>query len=179
MSIWFGVWQLVAAFKALTSNRTKIPEMKESRFYRFSLWLPIITPALFAPFFLVDAHSAESLQWVVVFITFSGVIGGIPYVALVGLFLWWARGKSDNQFRRALLLLPFLMLPVFDVFVILITFGLWMRGAEAAVLTSDLPMILLSFIPFILGFGYCYVLIVFGTAFVLKRMGILEPLPAI
>jgi hypothetical protein len=153
--------------------------MKESRFYKLSLVLPLAIPALLAPLFLFDSPLPEWLQWLVIFITFSGVIGGIPYIVLVGLLFWWARGKSDTQFRRALMQLPILMLPVFDVLALLgLLIERWQRP-ESALPASDVLMVLLGFAPSILGFGYCFVLLVFGTAFVLKRVGILEPLPAI
>jgi len=160
------------------SARSQIPQMKESRFYRISLALPLATPALFASLFLVDSPLPESLQWLVIVITMSGVIGGIPYLALVGILLWWARRKSDNEFRRALLLLPFLMLPVFFVFVIVINLIMWTLD-RSPLLRSGLLLDGLALVPIILVFGYCYVLLVFGTAFVLKRLGLLVPRNAI
>ena len=149
--------------------------MKESRFYRFSLVLPLAVPALIAPLLFVGAHLPEWLVWAALYTMYSGIIGGVPYLALVGLLFWWARGKSDTQFRGALILLPIFMLPVFAVLLVLGLLGeAWLRP-ESAISVSDVPVMLLSVVPFILGFGYFYVLLVFGTVLVLKRMGVLAP----
>ncbi len=153
--------------------------MKESKFYRFSLLLPLAVPALIAPLLFVSFQLPEWMVWVALYTTFSGLIGGVPYLVLVGLLFWWARGKSDNQFRRALMLLPIFMLPVFAV---LLGFALlaeaWLRPENALAL-SDALVMLLGLVPFILGFGYFYVLLVFWTARVLRRRGALVPLHAI
>src|SRR5688572_19525720 len=106
--------------------------MKESRFYRFSLLLPLAVPAVIAPLLFVDFHLPEWLVWAALYTTYSGLIGVVPYLALVGLLFWWARGKSDTQFRRALILLPIFMLPV-----VAVLFGLgllseaWLRPESA------------------------------------------------
>ena len=148
-------------------------EMREPRFYRFSLMLPLTVPALSALLLFADFSLPEWLAWAVLYVTYSGIIGGVPYLALVGLLFWWARRKSDTQFRRALVLLPIFMLPVFVIFLVLAFLGAaWLRP-ESALSASDVLRALLGLVPFILGFGYFYVLLVFGTARVLKRRGVL------
>ena len=148
--------------------------MKESRFYKFFLFLPLAVPAIAAPLLWIESQLPQWLAWLAVYTFFSGVIGGIPYIVLVGLLLWWARGKSETQFSRALLLLPFLMLPVFAAFLVLGSLiELWLRGSASALPPSDLLFMFLGLAPFILGFGYCYVLFVFGMAFGLRRLGLL------
>jgi|GEM_PF-1837366 len=153
--------------------------MRETRFFKFSLLLPLAVPAITAPLLFVDFHLPEWLGWVALYTTYSGLIGGIPYLVSVGLLFWWARGKSDTQFKRALTLLPVLMLPVFAV---LLSFGLlveaWLRK-ENALPVSDALVMLLFFVPFLLGFGYFYVLLVFATARILRRRGSLLPARAI
>jgi hypothetical protein len=154
--------------------------MKESRFYRFSLVLPLVVPVLPVPLLFVDAaRLPEWLVWVAVYTMFSGIIGGVPYLVLVALLFWWARGKSDTNFRRALILLPIFMLPVVAVLIGLALLGeAWLRP-ENALTASDALVMLLGLVPFIVGFGYFYVLLVFGTARVLKRRGVLVPSRAI
>ena len=153
--------------------------MKESRFYKFSLVLPLVVPLLPVPFLFVDAaRLPEWVVWMAVYMIFSGIIGGIPYLVLVGLLFWWARGKSDTQFKRALVLLP-----IFMVAVVAVLFGLGLLGEawlkpESALSVSDAGM-LLGLVPFILGFGYFYVVVVFGMARLLKRRGVLVASPAI
>jgi hypothetical protein len=149
--------------------------MKESGFYRLSLLLPLAVPAATAPLLFVDFHLPEWLVWAVLYTTYSGLISGVPYLASVGLLFCWARRKSDTEFRKALILLPIFMVPVLAV---LLGLGFlaeaWLRP-ESALPVSDALLTLLGLVPFILGFGYFYVLLVFGTARVLKRRGVLVP----
>ncbi|HKZ79308.1 MAG TPA: hypothetical protein VJ124_13595 [Pyrinomonadaceae bacterium] len=153
--------------------------MKESRFYRLSLVLPLAVPVLIAPLLVLDFQLPEWLGWVVLVTVYSGIIGGLPYLVLVGLLFWWGRRKSDTQFRRALIFSPIFMLAVFAMLLVLATSceG-WLRP-EDALPASEVLRMLLSCVPFILGFGYFYVLVVFEAAFVLRRRGALMPLRAI
>ena len=147
--------------------------MKESTFYRFSLLLPLAIPAVVAPLLFVEFHLPKWVLWAALFTTFSGLIGGLPYLALVGLLFWWARGKTDTQFRRALILLPIFMLPVVAVLLGLGLLGeAWLRP-ESALPASDAFVMWLGLVPYILGYGYFYVLLVFGTVRVLNRWGVL------
>jgi len=148
--------------------------MKEFRFYRLSLVLPLAVPALIAPLLFVDAAWVpEWLVWAALYTMYSGIIGVVPYLVLVGLLFWWARGKSETQFRRALILLPIFMLPVFAVLSGLALFCEARLWPENALPVSDALVMLLGLVPFILGFGYFYVLLVFGMAKLLKRRGVL------
>ncbi|MGH9966755.1 MAG: hypothetical protein ACREBG_02815 [Pyrinomonadaceae bacterium] len=150
--------------------------MKESKAHKFSLALPLVVPALVTPLVFVDVRLPGWLGTLVAFIFASGIIGGVPYVVLVALLFWWGRGKSDAQFKRALLLSPILMLPLFFVFIVLfqvITVGFLDGAPEVAEVLQDL----LLYVSFILGFGYSYVLLVLGTVFVLKRLGVVAPSP--
>ncbi len=71
------------------------------------------------------------------------------------------------------------MLPVFAVLLGLGLLGeAWLRP-ESALPVSDALVMLLGLVPFILGFGYFYVLLVLGTARVLRRRGVLVPSRAI
>jgi hypothetical protein len=143
--------------------------MKESRVYRFSLLLPLVVPALIAPLLFAGFRLPEWLGAIVLFTAYSGFIGGVPYLVLVALLFWWARGKSEAQFKYALVFSPLLMLPLFLVFMLAVS--LLTVGTESGV--SELVSGLLFYVPFILGFGYFYVLLVFGTVFILKRTGVL------
>ena len=105
------------------------------------------------------------------------MVGGVPYLALVAILFWWGRGKSDVQFKRALLLSPVLMVPVF--FVVLLIFSLFVQGFRDEADAVDVLKMLLLYAFFILGFGYAYVVLVLGAVFVLKRAGLITPSPAI
>ena len=153
-----------------------IHEMKESKFYAFSLALPLLVPTLLAPLMYFDLRLPKWFQTIVVFTVASGLVGGIPYLVLVALLFWWGCGKSDARFKRALLLSPVLMLPVFFAFLVIFSLitGSFRDQAEAI---EELKLLFLYF-SFILGFGYFYVLLVFSTVFVLKRLGVVDPSPA-
>jgi hypothetical protein len=153
--------------------------MKETRFYRLSLILPLAVPLLVAPLLLLGDRLPPWLSWVALYITFSGVIGGLPYLVLVGALLFWARRKTDTQFKRALALSPILMLPVFAAMLALAWSGeAWLRP-ENALPWADRVIGFLGLAPFVLGFGYFYVALVFSTAFMLQRRGVLVPSHAI
>lgn len=146
--------------------------MKEFRAYKFSLLLPLIFPAMIAPLMFVNLQFPEWLGAVLLFTAYSGVIGGVPYLVLVTLLLRWARGKSESQFRRALVVSPILMLPLFWMFIAIV--GLLRFGTELGM--PEIVEGLLFYVPFILGFGYGYVVLVFGVVFILKRIGMIIPL---
>ena len=151
-------------------------KMKESNLQRFSLSLPLLVPLLVTPLVFLDVRLPGWLRTVVGLVFASGMAGGAPYVVLVALIFWWGRGKSAAQFKRALVLSPILMLPVFVAFLVAFTL---ITGSfrDEGVGVEDLKMLLLYFL-LILGFGYFYVLLVFGIVFVLKRLGVVTPSPA-
>jgi hypothetical protein len=144
--------------------------MKEFRAFKASLLLPLIVPVLFAPLMFVDFRYPEGLGAIILFTAYSGVIGCMPYLVLVALLLRWAHGKNETQFRRALMLSPLLMLPLLWIFILIISL---LRGTESGV--SELVDGLLFYAPFVLGFGYGYVVLVFGLVTVLKRVGVISP----
>jgi hypothetical protein len=117
-------------------------------------------------------------EWVgaiLLFTVYSGIIGAIPYLALVALLLWWAWGKSEQQVRRGLILSPIMMLPIF-----------WLCLGVACLVPRETgpkgPEFLegvLFYTPFILGFGYGYVLLTLGAVFVLKHVWMIAKSEAI
>jgi hypothetical protein len=153
--------------------------MKESKFYRLSLALPLAVPLLFAPLGFWSGRLPTWLVVVAVYTMFSGIIGGVPYLILIGLVLWWARGKTDAQFKRALALLPILMLLIVALIIALaLSSEAWLQPGNALPL-SDAILMFLGLVPFVLGFGYFYVGLVFYGASILKRRGMLVPSNAI
>ena len=156
-----------------------ISQMKEAKFYRLSLALPLAVPLLFAPLTFLAGRLPEWLVWVAIYTIYSGIIGGVPYLIMIGVLLWWAHGKSDAQFKRALALSPLLMAGLVVVMVILALLAeAWIKP-EDALSVSDVLLMLLGLVPFVLGFGYFYVVLVFSTASILKRRGMLVPSNAI
>ena len=151
--------------------------MKESKVYAVALSLPLVVPALLAALLYFDLRPPNWSKTLIVFTILSGLVGGIPYLVLVGLLFWWGRGKSDAQFKRALLLSPILMLPVFLAFLVIFSLvsGSFRDEADAVEVLKGVVL----YFSCIIGFGYAYVLLVFGTVFVLKRLGLVAPSPAI
>jgi hypothetical protein len=153
--------------------------MKESKFYRLSLALPLAVPLLVAPLLFFGVRLPEWLAWAALYTTFSGIIGGLPYLIVIAVLLCWARRKTETQFKRALAWSPILMLPVVGAILALAWSGeAWLRPENALPL-SDRFVGFLGLVPFILGFGYFYVVLVFSTAWILKRRGMLIPSNAI
>jgi hypothetical protein len=152
--------------------------MKESKAQRLSLALPLLLPALVAPLVYGEFRLPDWLGTLVAFIFGSGMVGGLPYAVLAALLLWWGWNKSAAQFKRALLLSPILMIPVFLIFLVLFQVSI-VGFSDGGAAGEVIPAMLLLYGSFILGFGYAYVLIVLGTVFVLKRLGVVAPSPAI
>lgn len=135
------------------------------RAYKLSLLLPIIVPILFAPALFFIRSLGESGATVLMTIIFSLVYGGIPYLILVGILLFWMRGKDETQIRRALLLSPLLMLVIFQVFA-----GLWIAFfSEGTGKINQFVGSLVLLSPFVLLFGYIYVGIAFGVIELWKK----------
>ena len=135
------------------------------RAYKLSLLLPIIVPMLFAPAFFFIRSLGESGAMALMTILFSMVYGGIPYLILVGILLFWMRGKNEKQIRRALLSSPLLMLVILQVCA-----GLWIAFvSEATPKINQFVGLLIVLSPFVLLFGYIYVGIAFGIIELLKK----------
>jgi hypothetical protein len=148
--------------------------MSVIRAYKLSLLLPLIVPALLAPVLpILSGLGIPFPEWLagaVYFTVYSGIIGGIPYLVLVALLLLWARGKSEAQFRRGLVLSPLLMLPI--VCVLIETVSLLRFGLDSTL--SELGEVIVFYTPFVLGFGYAYVCIVLSSVWALRRAGWLD-----
>ena len=83
------------------------------RFYRLSLWLPIVVPALEMVAFSMLGIGAAQTGWALEAVAWSLIVGGVPYAALA---LWartWMRDRSEAEIRRLMLLSPLLMVALF------------------------------------------------------------------
>lgn len=150
--------------------------MKSINIYKWSLFLPLIVPLLFAlPLLFVSQNAVEPFGWfsgVMAIFIYSGMIGGIPYAILAGFLLFWMRGKTEKQIRCALFLAPILLIPMFFAFITLLSV---LRLGIVENLGNMIPEFIF-YIPFLLGFGYGYVALVFGAIYLLKRMNKIKPL---
>jgi hypothetical protein len=150
--------------------------MKESKAHKFSLALPLVVPALLALLLSVNFPLPQWLTQFAMITVYSGLVGGIPYVVLVALLFWWGHARSHTQFKRALVLSPILMLPLFLLFQLVLSLPL---GGNDPFEVTEVIKPMIFYFSFILGFGYSYVLLVFSAVFVLKRLGLVVPSPAI
>lgn len=151
-------------------------EIKESKALKFSLALPLLVPALLALLLSLNFRLSEWLTLFAELTIYSGLLGGIPYVVLVALLFCWGHAKSDTQFKRALVISPILMLPLFLLFVLLLSLTL---GRNDTFEVTEVVKQMIFYFSFTLGFGYSYVLLVFSAVFVLKRLGVVVPSSAI
>ena len=127
--------------------------MSPLRIYRFSIWLPLLVPAVV----IVAMNSLTSagmpkpsgrLDVVLETIAWSGLFGGLPYLALALWATWWIRGRTERQIRRLMFVAPLLMVVVFTVVCLIMgliadRMELWTRIAWE-----------LSVIILLLGYGY-------------------------
>jgi hypothetical protein len=79
--------------------------MTTRTYYRAALLLPLVVPGLFAVGLLLE-DKPPLLLGIWVYLFGSLLIGGFPYVLFAAGFLFWSRGRSDAQLRRAVLLAP-------------------------------------------------------------------------
>jgi hypothetical protein len=80
--------------------------MSIQRYYRWALLLPLLLPAITLPLTWWEVRLPDGIAVVVLVLFWSLLIGGIPYVLFAAGFLWWSRGRSDQEVRHAILLSP-------------------------------------------------------------------------
>lgn len=113
--------------------------MSVQSYYRGALLLPLVVPALFSALLLLGDRLPPGLAGITFLLYWSLLIGGIPYLVFAGGFLLWARGRSEREVRRGILLSPLVYAPL--LMICLFGFvavdgtlgngaqGLWMLGA--------------------------------------------------
>jgi len=148
--------------------------MRVLKVYKLSLLLPLVVSGLLVPLFYVDLHVPEWLRTAIYTTAFSGLVGGIPYLVLVALLLLWGRGKTEKQFRRALILSPILLLPIFLLFILM--FALIVDRQSLGWQSVDG---IFFYVPWILSFGYGYVLVGLTGIFILRRLSVISTSDAI
>ena len=97
------------------------------------------------------------------------MVAAIPYMVLVVLLLLWARSKTEKQFLNALLVSPILMLPLFSLYLLAIALILD-RQSLGWQTFDDLGF----YVPWVVGIGYCYVLLALICRFILQRLGVIS-----
>jgi hypothetical protein len=149
--------------------------MRELKAYKLSLLLPLVVSGALIPLFYVELRLPEWLRTAIYTTAASGLVGGIPYLVLVALLLLWGRGKTGKQFRRALILSPILMLPI--SFLVIVIFVLIADRQSLGRQTID--GFFFFYVPWILGYGYAYVVLGLTGVFILRRLGVISASNAI
>lgn len=145
--------------------------MSVRSYYRWALALPLLVPALVSPLTLLDPLP-DGVRVVTMFLYWSVLIGGVPYVLFAIGFLLWMRGRPDAAVRTGILMSPL----VYAAWLVLcLTLFLVVDGALAS--SSDsIGMIAV----FGLLFGYGYVgLAELGRALLRPRAAPPAPAPAV
>lgn len=148
--------------------------MRTLKIYKFSLLLPLVVSGVLVPLFYVDLRLPEWLKTLIYTTAASGLVAGLPYLVLVALLLLWGRGKTENQFRLALMLSPLLLLPIFFLFIVI--FALIVDRQSFGWQTIDG---MFFYVLFILGYGYAYVGVGLASVFILRRLGLITASNAI
>ena len=123
--------------------------MTIQRFYRISIWLPVIV-ALAAGLFLrvFSVRPGGAVQGVLLILFVSGVL----YIPFALLATWWIRKCDEYDIRRVMFVMPLLITVVaFLVCVVVMLIG---GGMAAGLEVAAAAM------TFILPIGYAWVLII-------------------
>lgn len=149
--------------------------LKARTFYRLSLLLPLLAPAV--AFGLAFVAPGDSV-WLPLLgaLLASFVYGGAAYVLVALLLLGWMRGRPDREIGRMVWLAPLLMLPAEAIMLPLQSVLLQGRfgpedweGAWAAV-----PVVSAA----VLVFGYAYAALTLAVFYVGARNGWITPTDA-
>ncbi|HQU81777.1 MAG TPA: hypothetical protein PKY59_01545 [Pyrinomonadaceae bacterium] len=142
------------------------------KFYRFSLFLPIIVPLLISPAMLFLPTMSHNLGLIVLFVVYSVLAGGIPYLILAIPLFFRMRNKTENHIRKRLLLMPVGMIAIFAIFALAAFIGSLFSADRNTFATFKGGLESLLFVSlFTLIFGYFYIGLTFGILWLLKRSG--------
>ncbi len=124
-------------------------------FYRCSVWLPLLVPALVA--IAVNVLGARprpgTLPEVVEVLLVSGIYGGLPYAVIAAWGTWWIDHRPEREIRRRALLAPLWMLAAWIVFAAVL-------GTLARTIWMVAGLVGLGAV-IIFPLGYAYVAVVF------------------
>jgi hypothetical protein len=122
--------------------------MSTRSYYRWALVLPLALPLLSTGLMLLDGMPSL-VNAVNLYLYWSLLLGGIPYVLFATGFLLWSRGRSDAQVRRGILLAPLVFTPW-----LVVCLGLFLTVDSGLSSGTELMGALAGYG---LGFGYVYV----------------------
>jgi hypothetical protein len=123
-------------------------------FYRLSVWLPLALPAVVIIFMnLTQWRPGGMLGVVLQLIGYSGIVGGVPYLALAIWAMFWIGSRPEREIRVRAIIAPLVMVLILLPWPVLI--GIHSRfesGMSVFMLAAGASLAL----------GYAYVAIVFA-----------------
>ena len=145
--------------------------MTANRAYKLSLPLPIIVPILAVCLAFLESSFSKQFNELLLITIFSGIVGGLPYLVVCLGILLWSRKRTLRSLKIALLCSPFLMIPFLWLFLAILVLRddenenwRWV-GFWDWIGTYSLCVLI---------YGYSYILIVFGSVWVLQKWGYIE-----
>ena len=137
--------------------------MSTRTFYRLSLFLPILLPAMLmalgSRYHHVDSDLGEDVH-------FGGsylLISALPYSVLIPWLAWWMRGKTEPEIRKMSYRIPILALPIY-----LVSYSCYL--IIVARQNPDLKTLegIVLILTYVICVGYLYALVVNGLLRLLK-----------
>jgi len=127
-------------------------------FYRLSVWLPLALPAVVIIFMnLTQWRPGGTRGEILQFIGYSGIIGGVPYLALAIWAMFWIGGRPEREIRRRAIMTPILMMAICSPYVVIM-------GVHADFTYAMRVFLFLASMIGIMGFFYV------ALVFVLRRL---------
>ena len=126
--------------------------MTLQNYYRWALLLPLVVPAVFSLLALVpEPRVPQAVGALLMFLFYSLLIGGIPYVLFALGFLVWSRGRDARSVRKAIYVSPLTYAGVLSACVL--GYAAW--DGDLTHQGAGGTLILLGSCAFV--FGYAYV----------------------
>ncbi|HEY0015066.1 MAG TPA: hypothetical protein VGC13_02065 [Longimicrobium sp.] len=144
--------------------------MPVKNYYRWALLLPLAVPALASPLLLLEPK-APGLVVVLMYLFWSLLFGGVPYLLFAAGFLVWIRRAPEHRVRAGVLLSPLVYAAV-----LLVCFTLFLVVDGTLVNSAEFLGMLAIFAVF---FGYAYVALAEAGRALLGAAPVrAEPVPA-
>ena len=146
--------------------------MSTRTFYRLSLFLPILLPAMLmalgARYHHVDSDLGEDVH----FAGYCLLISALPYSVLIPWLAWWMRGKTEPEIRKMSYRIPILVLPIY-----LVSYSCYLIIVAGQ--NPDLKMLagILLILTYVICVGYLYAHLVNGLLRLLKVLRAVRDVP--
>jgi hypothetical protein len=154
---------------------TAPPDAKEPlslvTYYRCTLTLPILLPAVLAVFY-TRIQDAGWLGAIAFLLMVGGFMAGVPYLVLAAILFFAARNRTGRALRWLALAAPVMLLPLYVVWTVAIGVATEPPGSRPPLIDDP------SFYLIVLVFAYGYVAVIELMRLVGERMGWLRDMVA-